>query len=68
MLHRNSIAEGGENWKKEVQTMSEKKKEILAVIGKELPGMSETEKSYLIGFLEGFAASQNQIRLERAGA
>lgn len=48
--------------------MSEKKKEILEVIGKELPGMSETEKSYLIGFLEGFAASQNQIRLEQAGA
>lgn len=48
--------------------MSEKKKEILTAIGKALPGMSETEKSYLIGFIEGFAASQNQTRLERAGA
>lgn len=48
--------------------MSEKKKEILAAIGKEIPGMSETEKSYLIGFIEGFAANQNQTRLERVGS
>lgn len=36
--------------------MSEQKNEILAVVGRELPGMSEKDKTYLMGFLEGFAA------------
>lgn len=36
--------------------MTEKKNEILAAIGKELPNMTESEKTYLMGFLEGFAA------------
>lgn len=36
--------------------MTEKKNEILEAIGKELPRMTESEKTYLMGFLEGFAA------------
>ena len=50
--------------------MSEKKYEILAAMGKTMPGMTETEKSYLIGFLEGFAARHDADtpRQERVGA
>lgn len=36
--------------------MSEQKNEILAAVGRELPGMSEKDKTYLMGFLEGLAA------------
>lgn len=50
--------------------MSEKKYEILAFMGKAMPGMTETERSYLIGFLEGFAARPETSRpqQERVGA
>ena len=36
--------------------MPEKKKRIIEEFGMLLPEMSETEKTYLMGFLEGFAA------------
>ena len=36
--------------------MSEKKKQIIKEVGKLLSKMSEEEKMYLVGFLEGFAA------------
>ena len=36
--------------------MPEKKNRIIEEFGNLLPGMSETEKTYLMGFLEGFAA------------
>ena len=36
--------------------MPENKKAILEAIGKELPNMTEKEKTYLMGFLEGVAA------------
>lgn len=50
--------------------MSEKKNEIIAAIGRELPNMTENEKNYLMGFLEGFAANAGTKRLavERTGA
>lgn len=50
--------------------MSEKKYEILAAMGKAIPGMTEAEKSYLMGFIEGFAArpETNRPQQERVGA
>lgn len=51
--------------------MSEKKQEIIEAIGKEMPGMAEKDKTYLIGFLEGLAAGVNNQQLteaERPGA
>lgn len=36
--------------------MSEKKIKIIATVGEVLPSMTETEKTYLMGFLEGIAA------------
>lgn len=43
--------------------MSEKKIEIIETIGKELPAMTEPEKTYLMGFLEGVAAIAGLERL-----
>lgn len=51
--------------------MTEKKNEIVAVIGKALPDMTQDEKTYLMGFLEGFAALVSNKKLaeaERPGA
>lgn len=36
--------------------MSGQKNEIPAAVGRELPDMSEKEKTYLMGFLESLAA------------
>lgn len=36
--------------------MSEKKKEILEYIGREFPNLTEMDKTYLVGFMEGIAA------------
>ena len=41
----------------------EKKEEILEAIGKEIPGMAEKDKTYLMGFLEGMAASVGNLEL-----
>lgn len=50
--------------------MSEKKETIIETIGKTLPNMTEKEKTYLMGYLEGIAAivGTNQIAAERPGA
>lgn len=36
--------------------MSEKKIKIISTVGEVLPSMTEAEKTYLMGFLEGVAA------------
>ena len=36
------------------KTMSEKKKEIIEAIGEEIPGMTEKDKTYLMGFWRGW--------------
>ena len=43
--------------------MSEKKEEIIEAIGKEIPGMDEKDKTYLMGFLEGLAAGVGNQQL-----
>lgn len=47
--------------------MDEKKKEIIEAIAKEIPGMAEKDKTYLVGFLEGMSAmaGNQQITAER---
>lgn len=47
--------------------MDEKKKEIVETIAKEMPGMTEKDKTYLVGFLEGMSAGSGnqQITAER---
>ena len=49
--------------------MPEKKEKIIVeAIGKELPGMAERDKTYLMGFLEGLAAGvgNQQLTVTRA--
>lgn len=51
--------------------MSEKKETIIETIGKLLPSMTEKEKTYLMGFLEGVAAivgTNRPAAVERPGA
>lgn len=50
--------------------MSERKNEIITTLGKELPNMTEKEKIYLMGYLEGFSAGTGAEKLaaERPGA
>lgn len=40
-----------------------KEKIIVEAIGKEIPGMAERDKTYLMGFLEGLAAGVGNQRL-----
>lgn len=46
--------------------MSEKKREILEHIGKEFPNLTEGDKIYLMGFIEGIAAMEGN-QAARAG-
>ncbi len=39
--------------------MSEQKYQIIGAIGKALPIMEEGDKKYLMGFIEGYAAREN---------
>lgn len=50
------MEEGGKN-------VSEKKEKIIEAIGKEIPGMNEKDKTYLMGFLEGLAAAVGNQRI-----
>lgn len=43
--------------------MSKKKEQIVEAIGKEIPGMTEKDKTYLMGFLEGLAAGVGNQQL-----
>lgn len=50
--------------------MPEKKEKIIVeAIGKEIPGMGERDKTYLMGFLEGLAAGvgNQQLAVTQAG-
>lgn len=49
--------------------MSEKKNEIMEAIGKEFPDMTERDKTYFMGYLEGLAAKvgNQQLSAERPG-
>ena len=49
--------------RKGVDIIPEKKEEILEAIGKEIPGMAEKDKTYLMGFLEGMAAGVGNLEL-----
>ena len=40
-----------------------KEKIIMEAIGKEIPGMAERDKTYLMGFLEGLAAGVGNQQL-----
>ena len=40
-----------------------KEKIIVEAIGKEIPGMAERDKTYLMGFLEGLAAGVGNQQL-----
>ena len=50
--------------------MSKKDEKIIEAIGKEIPGMAEKDKTYLIGFLEGLAAGvgNQQLTTEQPSA
>lgn len=48
--------------------MPEKKIQIIEAIGKELPSMTETEKTYLMGFMEGVSAITGLDKLVRGTA
>lgn len=43
--------------------MSENKERIITALGKALPGMTAEDRKYLIGFVEGIAASVGNNRL-----
>lgn len=43
--------------------MSETKKKIIEAIGKEYPGMTEKDKTYFMGYLEGMAAGVGNQQL-----
>lgn len=47
--------------------MSEKKKEIVTTLGKELPKMTEKQKIYLMGYLEGYSAGTGAEKLAAVG-